>query len=191
MENLEAVIESLLFVADAPLTVESIRKIFPDVSSQSIRNALQCLMAFHESRQSGFHLREVAGGYQFRTRPEHQQWVRKFLQPNSTRLSRAALETLAVIAYKQPIIRSDVEHIRGVDCGGVIRALLERKLLRVIGRKEIPGRPLIYATTRQFLELFDLKSLSDLPLPGEIGKQEAHPFDALPVEKALSDPEVE
>jgi segregation and condensation protein B len=84
------------------------------------------------------------------------------------RLSKAALETLAIIAYKQPIIRSDVEHIRGVDCGGVLRQLLERKLVRVLGRKEIAGRPLIYATTRKFLETFDLKDLKDLPTPKEI-----------------------
>ena len=90
------------------------------------------------------------------------------LQPKPLRLSKAALETLAIIAYKQPVIRSDVEHIRGVDCGGVLRVLLERKFIRVLGRKEIPGRPLIYATTKRFLEVFDLKNLKDLPTPKEI-----------------------
>jgi segregation and condensation protein B len=113
-------------------------------------------------------LKEVAGGYQFRTRPEHTEWIKKLIQPRPPRLSKAALETLAIIAYKQPLIRSDIEHIRGVDCGGVIRALLERKLIRVLGRKEIPGRPLIYATTKRFLEVFDLKDLKDLPTPKEI-----------------------
>jgi segregation and condensation protein B len=90
------------------------------------------------------------------------------IEPSPVRLSKAALETLAIIAYKQPVIRSDVEHIRGVDCGGVLRALLERQLIRVLGRKEIPGRPLIYATTKKFLEVFDLKDLKDLPSPKEI-----------------------
>jgi segregation and condensation protein B len=90
------------------------------------------------------------------------------IQPKPLRLSKPALETLVIIAYKQPIIRSDVEHIRGVDCGGVLRVLLERKLIRVLGRKEIAGRPLIYATTKRFLEVFDLKSLRDLPTPKEI-----------------------
>jgi segregation and condensation protein B len=96
------------------------------------------------------------------------QWIKLLLQPKPLRLSKAALETLAIIAYKQPVIRSDVEHIRGVDCGGVLRVLLERKFIRVLGRKEIPGRPLIYATTKRFLEVFDLKNLKDLPTPKEI-----------------------
>ena len=90
------------------------------------------------------------------------------IQPRPLRLSKAALETLVIIAYKQPIIRSDVEHLRGVDCGGVLRVLLERKLIRVLGRREIAGRPLIYATTKRFLEVFDLKDLKDLPTPKEI-----------------------
>jgi segregation and condensation protein B len=110
----------------------------------------------------------VAGGYQFRTRPEYTQWIRRLVDPRPVRLSKAALETLAIIAYKQPIIRTDVEHIRGVDCGGVLRQLLERKLIRVLGRKEIAGRPLIYATTKKFLETFELKNLRDLPTPKEI-----------------------
>ncbi len=95
------------------------------------------------------------------------------------RLSKAALETLAIIAYKQPIIRADVEHIRGVDCGGVLRQLLERKLVRVLGRREIPGRPLIYATTRRFLETFDLKDLKDLPTPKEIEEFGKAPLEGI------------
>jgi segregation and condensation protein B len=110
----------------------------------------------------------VAGGFQFRTRPEYSQWVKKLIAPKPTRLSKAALETLAIIAYKQPIIRSEIEHIRGVDSGGVLRMLLEKNLIRVMGRKEIPGRPLIYGTTRHFLEVFELKNLKDLPTPKEI-----------------------
>jgi segregation and condensation protein B len=122
----------------------------------------------YEARQGGFYLNQVAGGYQIRTRSEYTQWIKRLLQPRPLRLSKAALETLAIIAYKQPVIRSDVEHIRGVDCGGVLRVLLERKFIRVLGRKEIPGRPLIYATTKRFLEVFDLKNLKDLPTPKEI-----------------------
>jgi len=123
------------------------------------------LQADYDSRKGGFYLAEVAGGYQFRTRPEYTVWIRRLVAPKPVRLSKAALETLAIIAYKQPIIRSDVEHIRGVDCGGVLRQLLERKLIRVLGRKEIAGRPLIYATTRKFLETFELRDLKDLPHP--------------------------
>jgi len=167
MEKLKEIIESLLFVAETALTIERIKQVTA-AGAQEIRDALQALADEYESRQGGFYLNEVAGGYQIRTRPEYNEWIKRLIQPNPPRMSRAALETLAIIAYKQPVIRSDIEHIRGVDCGGVLRLLLERKLIRVLGRKEIPGRPLIYATTKQFLEVFDLKDLKDLPTPREI-----------------------
>jgi segregation and condensation protein B len=168
MEDLKNIVESLLFVAEEPLGLERLKKILEPAEPGAITDAIAALRADYDSRQGGFYLAEVAGGYQFRTRPEHTVWIRRLIDPKPVRLSRAALETLAIIAYKQPIIRSDVEHIRGVDCGGVLRQLLERKLIRVLGRKEIPGRPLIYATTRKFLETFDLKDLKDLPTPKEI-----------------------
>jgi segregation and condensation protein B len=125
-------------------------------------------MIDYETRQGGFYLNPVAGGYQIRTRPEYMEYIKRLLQPKPQRLSKAALEALAIIAYKQPVIRADIEHLRGVDCGGVLRVLLERKFIRVLGRKEIPGRPLIYATTKRFLEVFGLKNLKDLPTPKEI-----------------------
>ena len=168
MENLKSIIESLLFVSDEPLTIERLKSVLNPAAASDIRNALNILAEEYEARRGGFHLKEIAGGYQLRTRPEFSEWVSKLVQPRAPRLSKAALETLAIIAYKQPVIRSDVEHIRGVDCGGVIRVLLERNLIRVLGRKEIPGRPLIYATTKRFLEVFDLKDLKDLPTPKEI-----------------------
>ncbi len=168
MENIKPIIESLLFVAEAPLTVERIKKVFTEADTKAIREALLELAAEYDARQGGFFLREIAGGYQIRTRPEYRQWIKRFIQPSPIRLSKAALETLAIVAYKQPVIRSDIEHIRGVDCGGILRTLMERKLIRVLGRKQIPGRPLIYATTKQFLEVFDLKDLKDLPTPDEI-----------------------
>jgi segregation and condensation protein B len=168
MENLKSIIESLLFVSDEPLTVERLKNVLNPTAAADIREALAQLAGEYDARGGGFHLKQVAGGYQFRTRPEFSDWVAKLVQPRAPRISKAALETLAIIAYKQPVIRSDVEHIRGVDCGGVIRALLERNLIRVLGRKEIPGRPLIYATTKRFLEVFDLKDLKDLPTPKEV-----------------------
>lgn len=177
MENLKAIIESLLFVADDPLTLDTVRKLLDDVDTGDIQEALKALETEYEARQGGFHLKAVAGGWQFRSRNEFAPWIRKFIQPNAPRLSKAALETLAIIAYRQPIIRSDIEQIRGVDCGGVIRLLLERKLVRILGRKEIPGRPLIYATTKLFLQIFDLKDLRDLPSPKEI---ESMALDAAP-----------
>ncbi len=168
MENIKHIIESLLFVAEEPLTVDRIKRILDQAETTDIRSAAAELAAEYEQRQGGFYLDEVAGGYQIRTRPEYTEWIKKLIQPKPLRLSKPALETLVIIAYKQPIIRSDVEHIRGVDCGGVLRVLLERRLIRVLGRKEIAGRPLIYATTKRFLEVFDLKSLRDLPTPKEI-----------------------
>jgi segregation and condensation protein B len=168
MENIKGILESLLFISEEPLTIDRFKNILAPVTAAEIRDALNNLKEEYATRRGGFLLKEVAGGYQFRTRPEHTEWITKLIQPRAPRLSKAALETLAIIAYKQPLIRSDIEHIRGVDCGGVIRVLLERNLVRVLGRKEIPGRPLIYATTKRFLEVFDLKDLKDLPTPKEI-----------------------
>jgi segregation and condensation protein B len=168
MDDTKNIVESLLFVAEEPLTIERLTKIISGAQAGQIRLALEELEAEYATRQGGFFLNQVAGGYQFRTRPEHMEWIKRLLQPKPLHLSKAALETLAIIAYKQPVIRSDIEYIRGVDCGGVLRVLLERKFIRVLGRRELPGRPLIYATTKHFLEIFGLKNLEDLPTPKEI-----------------------
>ncbi len=167
-DDLKSIIESLLFVADGPIGLDRIQKAIPHAETSEIKLALYQLCDEYKNRKGGFTLKEVAGGFQFRTRPEYREWIKRLIHPHPVRLSKASLETLAIIAYRQPIIRSDIEHIRGVDSGGIIKTLLERKLVRILGRKEIPGRPLIYATTKQFLALFDLKNLKDLPTPGEI-----------------------
>ncbi|BBO81396.1 segregation and condensation protein B [Desulfosarcina ovata subsp. sediminis] len=167
-EDLKYIIESLLFVAETPLTLEQLKGVLEGEETAAIKAALESLIADYDTRNGGFVLRQVAGGYQFRTQGRFNEWIKRLIKPNAPRLSKAALETLAIIAYNQPIIRSDIEHIRGVDSGGVIRMLMERKLIRVLGRKEIPGRPLIYATTKHFLEVFELKDLKDLPTPKEI-----------------------
>ena len=195
MQDVKNIVESLLFVAEEPLSPERLKKILEPAEAGAIAEAIAALQADYDSRQGGFYLAEVAGGYQFRTRPEYTGWIRRLVDPKPVRLSKAALETLAIIAYKQPIIRSDVEHIRGVDCGGVLRQLLERKLVRVLGRKEIAGRPLIYATTRKFLETFDLKDLKDLPTPKEIEEFGKAPLEmrgniAIEPEEEASPPEV-
>ncbi len=168
MEDLKHIIESLLFVAEEPISLNRFKRVIAPAEGREIKQALIELVAEYETRRGGFYLDEVAGGWQIRTRPEYNEWIRKMIQPKPLRLSKAALETLVIIAYKQPIIRSDIEYLRGVDCGGVLRVLLERKLIRVLGRREIAGRPLIYATTKRFLEVFDLKDLKDLPTPKEI-----------------------
>lgn len=168
MQDLKNIIESLLFVAEEPLSIDKIKEVLETVDGKEIRLTLQHLSEDYQARGGGFKMCEVAGGWQLRSRSEYHEWIKRLLQPSPQRLSRAALETLAIIAYKQPIIRADIEHIRGVDSGGVLRQLMERKLIRVLGRREIAGRPLIYATTKVFLELFDLKDLRDLPSPAEI-----------------------
>ncbi|RLC05670.1 MAG: SMC-Scp complex subunit ScpB [Deltaproteobacteria bacterium] len=187
MDDLKNIIESLLFVADEPLSIEQLKQVLSLSDTKMIRQALNELIADYEGRQGAFTLHEVAGGYQFRSHPDYVPWIKRLLQPKPSRLSKAALETLAIIAYKQPMIRSDIEHLRGVDCGGVLRMLLERKLIRVLGRKEIPGRPLIYATTKQFLQVFDLKNLRDLPSPKEIEALGIGTMDAVDPEDETAD----
>ncbi len=187
MENIKHIIESIIFISDEPVTLDKIRKMLPETDIREIKQGIIDLVEEFETRQGGFYLREIAGGYQFRTRPEYRQWVSYFIQPKPVRLSKAALETLAIVAYRQPIIRADIEHIRGVDSGGVLRMLMERKLIRTLGRKDIPGRPLIYATTKHFLELFDLKDLSDLPSLKEIEEFGRHePDDVTDTTPAVS-----
>ena len=167
-EDLKYIIESLLFVSETPLTMDHLKGIIEEVDTTTIKTAVEELMGEYELRNGGFMLKQVAGGYQFRTQGRYNEWIKRLIRPSAPRISKAALETLSIIAYNQPIIRSDIEHIRGVDSGGVLRMLMERKLVRVLGRKEIPGRPLIYATTKHFLEVFELKDLKDLPTPREI-----------------------
>lgn len=168
VKDIKNIIESLLFVAENPLAIDRIKNVLAISDVKDIKNALSELSDEYDARKGGFFLSEVAGGYQIRTRPEHAKWIKRLIQPNPIRLSKAAMEILAIVAYKQPVMRSDIEHIRGVDCGGILRTLFEHKLIRILGRKKIPGRPLIYATTKQFLEIFDLKDLKDLPAPKEI-----------------------
>jgi segregation and condensation protein B len=168
MEKLKHIIESLLFVSEEPLNLERIKAVVGFAEIPDIRRALKALEDEYETRGGGFTLRAVAGGYQLRTRAEHKEYIKRLVRSTPPRLSRAALETLAVVAYYKPITRTDIEHIRGVDCGGVLRMLLERKLIRVLGRKEVPGRPMIYETTKRFLEVFDLRDIRDLPTINEI-----------------------
>lgn len=168
MKETKSIIEALLFVSDAPLGVEQIKAVVKDVSAAEIRRALEDLAEDHEARGGGFFLREVAGGFQFCSRPGYRDYILKLRDPAPLKLSRAAMETLAIVAYRQPVLRSEVEHIRGVNSGNTLRFLQEKKLIRVLGRRDVPGRPLVYGTTRKFLETFDLKDLKDLPKPDEI-----------------------
>ena len=192
MPELKFIIESFLFVSEEPLTLEKMKSALPSTDAKAIKEAVQTLKDDYDLRPGSIQLVDVAGGYQLRTRPEYAEWVRKIIQPSAQRLSPAALETLAIIAYKQPIMRSDIEHIRGVDAGGIIRMLLDRKLIKILGRKEIPGRPLIYATTRHFLEIFSLKDIKDLPVPKDIsdlGKPAADAPEMTPPDNFIPSPD--
>jgi segregation and condensation protein B len=163
MENIKAVIEALILASETPLVLEKICIILSGVEKLEIKEALEKLVLEYNERQGGIYLQEVAGGFQFRTRPELSPWVKKLKSTKPHSLSPAAMETLAIVAYKQPIVKSEIESIRGVDVGAPLKGLLDKKLIRIVGRKDVPGKPIIYGTTRKFLEVFNLKDLLDLP----------------------------
>ena len=163
MENIKAVIEALILASETPLVLEKICIILSGVEKSEIKEALEKLVLEYNERQGGIYLQEVAGGFQFRTRPELGPWVKKLRSTKPHSLSPAAMETLAIVAYKQPIVKSEIESIRGVDVGAPLKGLLDKKLIRIVGRKDVPGKPIIYGTTRKFLEVFNLKDLMDLP----------------------------
>ena len=167
-DNLKYIIESLLFVSDTPIMLKQIHYIMPDVKMSHIRKAVEALSQEYNERGGSFYLSNVAGGIQLRTRPVYKDWIKRFIKSRPMRLSRAALEALAIVAYKQPVTRSEVDKIRGVDSGAIMKTLVENKLIRIIGRKEVPGRPMIYTTSKRFLEVFDLNDLKDLPAPDDI-----------------------
>jgi len=172
-ERLKAILESLLFAAGEPVSVARIAAVLDNVAPKEIRQALAAMAASYGSGARGIVLEEVAGGYQLRTPREHALYVRKLLAAKPPRLSRPLLETLAIIAYRQPITRPEIEQLRGVDCGGVLDTLTERRLARIAGRKDAPGRPMVYATTPEFLETFGLKDLEQLPDLGELREIDA------------------
>ena len=160
--ELRAAIEAVLFVADKPVTLDQLCSL-TEVERSAVQEALAQLAECRTEGESGIVLQEVAGGWQLRTDASTAPFVRKFLKVKPQRLTRAALETLSIIAYRQPTTRPEVEDVRGVDCGAVIKALLERKLVKILGKKDEIGRPLLYGTTREFLEFFALKDLASLP----------------------------
>ncbi|MEI7703355.1 MAG: SMC-Scp complex subunit ScpB [Deltaproteobacteria bacterium] len=161
-ERARTIVEALLFLSEKPLTIEEVRQ-STGLEPVRIRKALDEISGTFREGVSGIVLHEVAGGWQLRTAPDASDHARRFLRVKPQRLTRAALETLAIVAYRQPVTRPEVEDIRGVDSGAVMKALLERKLLKILGKKEEPGRPIIYGTTREFLEFFALKDLASLP----------------------------
>lgn len=168
--EIEYIIEALLFAAPEPLTQNRINLIF-EADRPDLAEVVEKLRDRYLSEGHGFQINNVAGGYQINTRPDYDVYVKRLLNKSGRlMLSPAALETIAIIAYKQPLNRYDIEAIRGVDCSGVLKTLLTRNLIKVKGRDEGSGRPLLYATTDKFLEYFGLARLSDMPQLKEINE---------------------
>ncbi len=161
-ERAVAVLEALFFAAEKPLDLATLEEV-TQFSRELLESALAGLQTTYAAGTGGVALIDLGGRWQLRTEPQTGAYVRRLLQVKPLRLTRAALETLAIIAYRQPITRPEMEDLRGVDCGAVTKALLERKLIRILGKKDEPGRPLIYGTTKEFLELFNLRDLTQLP----------------------------
>jgi segregation and condensation protein B len=163
-----SVLESLLLVSTEPIPVEKARQLLGGLNRSQVREVLALLRAKYPADSSGILVEEVAKGFQLRTNPANQEHVRRLFDAKPPRFSRAALETLAIIAYKQPLTRQEIEKIRGVDCAGSLKTLMDRRLVRVMGKKDVPGKPFLFGTTREFMETFSLGSLSELPSMREI-----------------------
>lgn len=164
VQHVKGVIESLLFVNERPVTLDQIKKVLDTVSGADIKSAIAHLQKEYEGRKCGMMIVEIAEGYQMLSNPAYASYLRSFYKTkHKEKLSKPALESMAIIAYKQPVTRADIEMIRGVNSDGVVAHLLSKELIKVIGRKDVPGRPFVYGTTKQFLEYFGLKSLDDLP----------------------------
>ena len=161
-----------MFLSGEPLTTSALKAI-TDLDEPEIQRLINELVAEYRSRDGGVHIAEIASGYQMVTNSHYAPWVKKLAGSESTRLSLAALETLAIIAYKQPIIKAEVEQVRGVNSDGVIKTLLERRLIKIMGKKEAPGKPLLYGTTKDFLQYFGLKDLAELPTLKDLAREEA------------------
>ena len=167
--NTPQIVEAVLFASDAPLTADEIARADERLDEDQVEEALQMLKAEYDDTQRAFHLTEIAEGYQILTRPEFAPYLERFDNvPRPNRLSGPSLETLAIIAYRQPIGRIEIEYIRGVNSSGVIRTLQDRSLIDIVGRGEGLGRPLLYGTTQRFQEHFGFASLDDLPRPDEL-----------------------
>lgn len=189
------VIEAVLFTASKPMSVNEIRKILKSFTAKQLEELIEQLKSEYETEGRSFRINQVAGGYEISTEVKYAPWIMKLeLQKKAKQATQSALETLAILAYKQPMTRAEIEDLRGVDVSGVISTLLERNLIKVVGRKEVPGRPFLYGTTDKFLEHFGLKSIGELPditeikklIESSIRKEEllGRPDQMIPVEQA-------
>ena len=164
-ERIIGIIEALIFASNKPLKIKYIEQVLSiiDIEGLKVDELIQELKKKYDDESSGIELVFVADGWQFRTKPSLSEWVKKLTIVKPSKLSTPALETLAIVSYRQPVTRAEIEYIRGVDSGGVVKTLLERGLIKIVGKKELPGRPMVYGTTQEFLEVFGLKDLSELP----------------------------
>ncbi len=186
-EALLAIVEALIFAAEEPLTLDDLVDLFPQESRDALDGTLEEIVRSYAAADRGLRVSRVAGGYAITTRPELGEWVRAlFRSRNRRRLSAAALETLAIVAYRQPITTPEIQALRGTDPGAVLQNLLDKKLVRILGRKKVVGKPILYGTTRDFLAHFGLNSLDDLPTveefggPAALGAHPARPADPPP-----------
>lgn len=185
--QLEAIVEALVFASPEPLTPKMLFKLLADEPKDDVQAALDALVARY-ANPGGLHLAQVAGGYQITTRPELHEWVRRlFHERNTQKLSVASLETLSVIAYRQPVTAAEVNEIRAVNASGVLSTLLERHLIKIVGRKNVVGRPFLYGTTKEFLVRFGLKDLNDLPKIEDMVQALGFDPPALLMEKPITD----
>ena len=168
-KKIKSIIESVVFSSEVPVTPGRLSSILDGLDGRTIRQAVDALNGEYAQTGRTFTIREVGGGYLMSTLPEYASWIRKFQKDRiSAKLSQASLDTLAIVSFRQPISRPQIENIRGVNVDGVIKTLLERNLIRIVGRSDRVGRPLLYGTTKEFLRYFGLKTLSDLPKPKEL-----------------------
>jgi segregation and condensation protein B len=178
LSGLKSILEAILFVSGEPLSVDRLLGVVEGVAREELMSTLRALQADYAAEGRGLQLVEVAGGFQITTRPDCAPWIKRLERAKEgAKLSRSAMETLSIVAYKQPVVRAEIEQIRGVESAAVLKTLLERRLVRIVGRRDAPGRPIMYGTTRQFLQAFGLKDLSDLPALRDIKElKEAEPL---------------
>jgi segregation and condensation protein B len=191
MERVEQrrIVEALILGSAEPIPLARVVEIVPRARPALVRELVAELNAEYAAQGRAFEICEVAGGYQLRTLPEYAPYLQQTLKTRPLRLSQAALETLAVVAYRQPVTRAEIEHVRGVDVGAVLRSLIERKLVRLAGHREVAGRPMLYATTRRFLEVFDLPRLEDLPTLRDLRELAAEAGVEVPADAFVSRPD--
>ncbi|MBD3272478.1 MAG: SMC-Scp complex subunit ScpB [Elusimicrobia bacterium] len=188
-QEIKNILESLFFITDNPLSLNKLTTIIPEATKVVLAELIAELRHDYETKNSGLYLAEIAGGFQLASRPQYAEWVKKLYKDRITyRMTKSALETLSIIAYKQPVTRAEIETVRGVDVSGVLETLLERRLIKICGRKEVIGRPILYGTTHEFLKFFGLNDLSDIPDINELAARVAQEQET---EQELSSPEEE